>query len=110
MTEDSIRYVARKNAYDACKEQIEILQSRIRKNNKDIEQLNMEIANELVTPKKNGNTDEEAPVNNERNEGEKFDDESEYDPFEDEGVNGHEGVDVNRILNDDEVQNAEEFD
>ena len=53
VTQDSIRFVARKNAYDACNDQIQILQSRIKQSNHDIKTFHMEMENVFVTPKKN---------------------------------------------------------
>jgi hypothetical protein len=106
-TEDSIRFVARKNAYESCKNQITILQLRIQQTNQNIEKLNIEIENILVTPKKNL----EEGI---RNNVDEFNVEDEYEsprnPFEEDEVDGHEGVDIGRILGDDEIDDAEEFD
>jgi hypothetical protein len=110
MNEDSIRFVARKNAYESCKNQIAILQRRIQQTNQNIDKLNAEIENTLVTPKKNikegiRNNCDEFNVEDE--------DEDEYEspinPFEADEVDGHEGVDIDRILGDDEIDDAEEF-
>ena len=43
--EDSIHFVAQKNAYDACKNKIKILQLRIKQTNQDIEALYIEMEN-----------------------------------------------------------------
>ena len=106
-TKDSIRFVARQNAYESCKNQITILQLRIQQTNQNIEKLNIEIENTLVTPKKNL----EEGIHNNVDE---FNVEDEYEsprnPFEEDEVDGHEGVDIGRILGDDEIDDAEEFD
>jgi hypothetical protein len=102
-TEESIRFVARKNAYDACKNQIKVLQLRIERTNRDIETLNMEVVeNDFVTPKKNSVEEEDD------NECEEFN--LENDPFDEDDLSGHEGVDIDRILGDDEIDDAEVFD
>lgn len=110
MNEDSIRFVARKNAYESCKNQIAILQRRIQQTNQNIDKLNAEIENTLVTPKKNI---EEGIHNNCDEFNVEDEDEDEYEspinPFEADEVDGHEGVDIDRILGDDEIDDAEEF-
>ena len=64
--------------------------------------------NAFVTPKKNSGKEEED------NDCEEFNVEgnceSWNDPFEEDEVNGHEGVDIDRILHDDEIDGAEIFD
>ena len=106
-TEDSIRFVARKNAYEACKNQIEVLQFRIERTNGDIETCNMEMENAFVTPKKNLEEEKD-------NDCEELNFEDDYESpnntFEEDEVNGHEGVDVDRILCDEEIDDAEVFD
>ena len=86
VTEDSIHFVARKNAYDACTNKIKILHPRIKRTNQDIEALHMEVENVFETLKKNS----------EQYDDEEFDYESDYEspkyPLKEEELNGHEGV------------------
>jgi hypothetical protein len=78
-TEDSICFVARKNAYEACKNQIEVLQFRIKQTNGDIEKFYMEMENVLVTSKKS--SEEEKDIDREEYNFE-GDNESPNNPFE----------------------------
>ncbi len=114
-TESSIRFIARKNAYDACKNQIEILQLRITQTNEDIKSLKVDIQNAYVTPKKN--SEQKAATNHEMNmeevnEEDSNCDEDPNDVFADYeyDLDGHEGVDANRSLPDNELGNEEQFD
>jgi hypothetical protein len=106
-TEDNIRFVARKNAYESCNNQINILQKRIQQTNQNIETMNMERENAFVTPKKNSEEEK-------HNDCDEFNVEDDYEspnnPFEEEEVNGHEGIDIKRILDDEEIEDAEVFD
>ena len=80
---------------------------RIQQTDQNIEKLNKEIENTLVTPKKNL----EEGI---RNNFDEFNVEDEYEsprnPFEEDEVDGHEGFDINRILGDEEIDDTEEFD
>ena len=67
----------------------------------------MEREKVFVTPKKNSEEEKD-------NDCDEFIVEDDYEspnnPFEEEEVNGHEGVDIDRILDDEEIEDAEVFD
>ena len=114
-TENSIHFVARKNVYDTCKNQIEILQSRITQTNEDIKSLKVDIQNAYITPKQN--SEQKAAANHEMNMEEVNEEDSNYDEDPNDvfadyeyDLDGHEGVDANKSLPDDELGNEEQFD
>ena len=105
------------NAYDTCKSQMEMLESRITQTNEDIKALKEEIKKTYTTPKKNSEQDSvtENEVEEEKMNEDDEDDLNYFDDpknvFEDDDdLDGHEGVDGGRSLSDSEVGLEEQID